>query len=371
MAITNQQNLSTNSNEKKFEFYFHHAPIGIAILDEGGRFEEINTAFLDHVGKSKANVLKQHYSEIFNAQVCDKLQILFDILNNKHQPYAKDVITLKGVGEQHRIFEINLSIVPDYHQSHKNFLLFTEDITHQKDTHMALLQSEKLALTGRLAASLAHEINNPLQTSLGCLGLVEEILEESDHEELLVFINMAIEELKRSDRIVKKLRDLNRSTDLSERTPVNFQEIIEGVLVLTKNHLDDKDIEAVFSYQGPPPTILASKDLIQQVMLNLIMNAVDELPEGGKICLDLIPSTDPKGITIKITDTGKGIDPEIITQIFDPFFTTKDDGIGLGLYISKQIIESHSGTLEFNSQVGKGTEFTIWLPDFGTFNEKE
>jgi two-component system, NtrC family, sensor kinase len=242
-------------------------------------------------------------------------------------------------------------------------MIFTEDVTHQQDTHVALLQSEKLALTGRLAASLAHEINNPLQTSLGCLGLVEEMLTEDD-QDLAVYITMAIEELQRSARIVKKLRDLNRTSDLSERSPINLQEIIDGVLVLTRNHFYDKDIIPVFPYQGPPPVIKASKDQIQQVILNLVMNAIDELPNGGNIFFDIIPTEKPLGIKISVRDTGSGIDPAIENQIFDPFFSTKADGIGLGLYICKQIIEDHAGTLTFRSDRGEGTEFSIWLPGF-------
>jgi signal transduction histidine kinase len=250
-------------------------------------------------------------------------------------------------------------------------MFFTEDITHQQDTHVALLQSEKLALTGRLAASLAHEINNPLQTSLGCLGLVEEMLTDDD-QDLAVYIKMAIEELQRSARIVKKLRDLNRTTDLSERSLIDLRELIDGVLVLTRNHFYDKDIVPVFPYQGPPPVIMASKDQIQQVILNLVVNAIDELPNGGKIYFDIIPTEEPQGIKLNIRDTGFGIDPAIENDIFDPFFSTKDDGIGLGLYICKQIIEDHSGTLTFISKIGEGTEFSCWLPGLeNSTNKKE
>jgi signal transduction histidine kinase len=177
--------------------------------------------------------------------------------------------------------------------------------------------------------------------------------------------------LQRSARIVKKLRDLNRTSDLSERSPVNLHEIINGVLVLTQNHLYDRDIIPVFPYQGPPPVIMASRDHIQQVILNLVMNAIDELPDGGNIYFDIIPSEEPKGITVSIRDTGSGIDPEIQNNIFDPFFSTKDDGIGLGLYICKEIIEDHAGTLSFKSEMGQGTEFSLWLPAFDNSPHKE
>ena len=355
------QHQSSTSSVNKFENLFQHATIGIAVLDENGIVQEANIAFFEHCGEKKSEVLNKHFSAIFIDQAKEKLDRLTNILSKSKHPYVKDVIALKGQGDKHRIVEISLSDFFDEYDHSKKLMLFTEDITHQQETHAALLQSEKLALTGRLAASLAHEINNPLQTSLGCLGLVEEMLTEDD-QDLAVYINMAIEELQRSARIVKKLRDLNRTTDLSERSPIDLHELIGGVLVLTRNYFYDKDIVPVFPYQGPPPVIMASKDQIQQVILNLVVNAIDELPNGGKIYFDIIPTDEPQGIKVNIRDTGYGINPAIENDIFDPFITTKDDGIGLGLYICKQIIEDHAGTLTFKSEIGEGTEFSIWLP---------
>jgi PAS domain S-box-containing protein len=364
------QDKSGRSSFNKYEHIFRNATFGIAVLDKDGIVQEANIAFCEHCGVRNSEVLNNHFSEIFVDQPEDKLDRLTNILSKSKHTYVKDVLAVKGLGGEPRIIEISLSDFFDIPDQSKNLMLFTEDITHQQDTHAALLQSEKLALTGRLAASLAHEINNPLQTSLGCLGLVEEMLTEDD-QDLAVYIDMAIEELQRSARIVKKLRDLNRTSDLSERSPVNLHEIIDGVLVLTRNHLYDKDISPVFTYAGPPPVIMASKDQIQQVILNLVMNAIDELPNGGNIYFDIIPSEEPKGITVSIRDTGSGIDPEIQHNIFDPFFSTKEDGIGLGLYICKEIIEDHVGKLSFKSELGQGTEFSLWLPAFDNSPHKE
>jgi PAS domain S-box-containing protein len=370
LSSQSDQHQSSQSSINKFEYLFQHATIGIAVLDENGIVQEANIIFSEHSGLNRSDVLNKHFSAIFFDQVKEKLDRLINILSKSKHPYVKDVIALKGQGDKHRIVEISLSDFFDENDHSKKMMLITEDITHQQDTHAALLQSEKLALTGRLAASLAHEINNPLQTSLGCLGLVEEMLTEED-QDLAVYINMAIEELQRSARIVKKLRDLNRPTGLSERSYINLHELIDGVLVLTRNHFYDKDIIPVFSYEGPTPVIMASRDHIHQVILNLVMNAIDELPNGGKIYFTIIPTEEPKGIMVNIRDTGSGIDPEIQDNIFDPFFSTKDDGIGLGLYICKEIIESHAGTLSFKSEIGQGTEFSLWLPAFDNLVQKD
>ena len=365
------QTSNDSTTEDRFEFLFNKASIGMAVLGEGGLIEETNFAFIEHLGMEKSELLGQDYKQLFDSKALEQLQRLINTLRKSNQSYVKDVITMENPEGKPRILEISVSEVCNDIDNTKKLMLFTEDVTHQQDTHVAMLQSEKLALTGRLAASLAHEINNPLQTSLGCLGLVEEMLDEADDRDLSVYIKMAIDELQRSARIVKKLRDLNRTTDLTERCPVDVREIIEGVLVLTKNHFYDKQIVPVFPYQGPSPTIMASKDQIQQVILNLVMNAIDALPNGGNIYFDILTSDSPKGVSITIRDTGDGMDAEIQKNLFSPFFTTKDDGLGLGLYICKQIIEGHAGSLEFDSEPGQGTAFTIWLPnkDFSEFKD--
>jgi signal transduction histidine kinase len=171
-----------------------------------------------------------------------------------------------------------------------------------------------------------------------------------------------MDELKRSARIVKKLRDLNRRTDVSEKTCVNLKEVVESVVLLTKNQLEDKNIIPIFQFEGKKPLVLASKDQLQQVLLNLVMNAMDAMPDGGKISIDLHHTEKPQGIEVAVKDSGHGMSKEVINRLFDPFFTTKDDGLGLGLFICKEIIEDHNGTLTMNSQVGHGTTFTIWLP---------
>jgi PAS domain S-box-containing protein len=361
VQLETQNPLQTTDN--RYEHLFNRAKIGIAVLNDSGRIEEMNIAFADHIGAKNADIANQDCKNLLSGNNYEKLYDLITILKKSKQSFVKDVIYVDNADCDQRILEISLSELFNEHENSTKLMLFTEDITHQQDTHAVMLQSEKLTLTGRLAASLAHEINNPLQTSLGCLGLVEEMLDDRDDRDLAIYIKMAIEELQRSARIVKKLRDLNRTTDSSERSPVDIREIIEGVLILTKNHLYDKQIVPVFPYQGPSATALASKDQIQQVILNLVMNAIDAMPNGGNIYLDIIFPNKSKGISIKIRDTGNGIDPEIKANLFDPFITTKEDGLGLGLYICKQIIDSHSGSLDFESELGQGTEFTIWLPD--------
>lgn len=345
-----------------YQIVFDNAIMGMILFDENGCVEEINQAILDQMGFDKEKVIGKSIEDIFSGELLNKVQTLFELVQKSKRQLVKDVISLENEGG-HRLFEISFSGFKGSDVNFDKTLMISEDITEQADTHAALIQSEKLALTGRLAASLAHEINNPLQTSIGCLGLVDEML--NDHErqgDLGVYISLALDELKRSARIVKKLRDLNRRTDPSEKTCVDLKEVIESVLMLTKNQLEDKNIIPTFQFQGKKPLVSASQDQLQQVLLNLVMNAIDAMPEGGEISIDLHHTEKPQGIEIDVKDSGHGMSKEVINRLFDPFFTTKDDGLGLGLFICKEIIEDHHGTLIMNSQVGQGTTFTIWLP---------
>lgn len=346
----------------KYDSVIESATIGITIFDKDGVIEDTNQTFAEQIGLSKEAIIGKHFSDFLDKDSVKIIERMLKNISEKENNLTKDTLTIAKPDNSHIILQISIARIKDVEANPGKLMLISEDITHQEDTYTALLQSEKLALTGRLAASLAHEINNPLQTSIGCLGLVEEMLDDDDDEDLRVYIEMATEELQRSARIVKKLRDLNRKTDISEKEPVNLQEIIEGVLILTKNRLYDHNVVPIFPYQGPPPYVLASRDQIQQVVLNMVMNAIDSQPNGGNLYLDLFETQNPKGYQIKIRDTGKGIPPEVMDNLFEPFFTTKQEGLGLGLYICKQIIENHNGSIRVESEPNKGTSFTIWLP---------
>jgi PAS domain S-box-containing protein len=364
------QDLIDKISYNKYETLFNSATIGILVLDEDGYVDELNQTFADYFNITKEEAYNKHYTDLFLNVIEEDFDKLIRMVNTAKNRPVKNIITLENVEGESSILEISLEKIDSYGNHNDQIMLISDDITEEQETQTALIQSEKLALTGRLAASLAHEINNPLQTSIGCLGLAEEMLDDDDRD-LSVYINMAMEELQRSARIVKKLRDLNRSTDPEDKEPIDLQELLDGVLVLTKNRLYDRNIVPVYPYQGPPPIVPASKDLIRQVLLNLMMNAIDALPNGGNIYLDILHTEDPKGFNVKIRDTGVGMSQEIIDNLFDPFFTTKEEGLGLGLYICKKIIDDHNGKLTVESEPDQGTEFSVWLPGLNVENRDE
>jgi signal transduction histidine kinase/DNA-binding NarL/FixJ family response regulator len=220
-----------------------------------------------------------------------------------------------------------------------------------------LVQSEKLAATGRLAASLTHEINNPLQAIRSGLQLV--LSSEMEPEEQRTYLEMANEEVERLQRMVSRTLDFARRPQWN---PVRFNphDVIEKILALSNKYRQHRHVTLELDLMDNPPTIRGVPDELEQVFLNLVLNAVEAMPEGGT--LRISSSLEEERLAISFTDTGQGIPPEHLSHIFDPFFSTKEESTGLGLSISYDIVERHEGQITVESEVGEGSTFTVWLP---------
>ncbi len=233
------------------------------------------------------------------------------------------------------------------------------ETTERRLAQAALIEAEKLTTIGRMAASLAHEINNPIQSVVGCLGLAMELQEEG--EDASRFMGVAMDELTRAARIVHRLRDLGKQSE-SEREVKNINELIDKVLVLTKKQAENQMVEVQWKPNPKLPKVLLDPDQIQQVFLNLVLNAIEAMPDGGTLTIGTQETENPDGIRIQFKDTGIGIDPETQKKLFQAFQSTKELGLGLGLFVSRKIVHKHSGHISVSSEAGEGSEFTIWLP---------
>jgi two-component system NtrC family sensor kinase len=233
-----------------------------------------------------------------------------------------------------------------------------------------LIHSEKTAALGRLVASIAHEINNPLQSVQGCLTLAEEELADTQNpQEMEQYLEMASAEIERIAAIVRRTRDLTRPVR-EEWQPTDLHDVLDSVLALSGKQLQHGSVAINRDLASDLPVIQANPDHLKQVFLNLVLNAKDAMPGGGTLLVrtaaDRIPSIDGQpplpAVRIEFSDSGVGMSPETQSRLFEPFYTTKEQGMGLGLSISHGIIKSHRGQIRVNSQVGKGTTFTILLP---------
>jgi signal transduction histidine kinase len=223
-----------------------------------------------------------------------------------------------------------------------------------------MLEIEKFAATGRLAATIAHEVNNPMEAIKNAIYLLAGAVPEN----ALPVYNILKSETERVARIVRQMLGLYRNTE--QVKPVNVNTIVEDTLLLLNRQLQRANVETVTDLRPLPDAVIAA-DQIRQVLSNLVINAKDAMPKGGRLRLRTrhIPGKDDLHgwVRILIADTGTGISREMIRTIFEPFVTTKGEkGTGLGLWIVKGIIQNHAGKLSVRSSQGKGTVFKIDLP---------
>jgi two-component system NtrC family sensor kinase len=237
-----------------------------------------------------------------------------------------------------------------------------------------LIHAEKMAALGRLTASIAHEINNPLQAVLGCLALIHDDLDDLDLDEsqrrahTQHDLQVAEVEIRRIADIVRRLREFYQPAHEDLRA-THLQSILEDLLVLVRKQLQDSGISVELVW-GQLPELYTNPDLLKQVFLNLVLNAIDAMPGGGTLRVrtaleqaTLRNSPQPTPVArVEFSDTGAGIPPELLSRVFEPFFTTKEHGSGLGLSISYEIVASLGGEIAATSEVGKGTTFAVLLP---------
>lgn len=230
-------------------------------------------------------------------------------------------------------------------------------IRQVEESQRALIQAEKMAIAGRLTASIAHEINNPLQSVRNCMHLAGR--HELAPTERQNYLELAQTELERLMNTVQRMLDYYRPAAL-DRKVMNLNDLVQKVLALMDRQLKEADIVVKTRYSSRLRPVFGVPDQIQQVLLNLCLNAMEAMPAGGTIHLETVQRQDIAEITVE--DTGPGVAPEQVERIFEPFISTKEGGTGLGLAVSYGIISAHGGTLELVSPPGKGACFRISLP---------
>lgn len=221
-----------------------------------------------------------------------------------------------------------------------------------------LRRSEKLSTLGEMAAVLAHEIRNPLGSIRGTAEILRDDYKPGDpkHE----FIEIQIKETERLNRVVEDFLQMARPQPADIR-PCAVQEELETIVTLINNDARERKIKLVLQPPAVPVTINADGEKLRQAFLNVIINALQATPAGGSVII--VTSVYQTALCeIQFRDTGAGIDAETMERIWEPFFTTKPDGTGLGMAITKKIIESHGGTMMVESDVGHGTTVTVRLP---------
>jgi signal transduction histidine kinase len=233
-------------------------------------------------------------------------------------------------------------------------------LQQEKKIRSQLLQSERLALVGRLLASVSHELNNPLQTiQYGLFVLRDEgDLSSQMKQDLEVMIG----EAERMAALIERLRSAYRPVHPKDFQSTSLNELVEDVYILIGTHLRHNEITFAFIPEPDLPHVLGMPDQIRQVMLNLFLNAIEVMKPGGGLTVETRFLPHQNEVQLVVKDTGPGIDPELLPQIFDAFITNKETGTGLGLTITRDIIQQHHGRIVAENDPQAGAIFKVWLP---------
>jgi two-component system NtrC family sensor kinase len=328
--------------------------VGVAVLDQKGEVIGWNRVLEEIFARSKGHVLGRRLQEIlgpknFLALFPSDTQQDFRLLGE---------ISLELPGGEKRIFDIAKTPLFDNQMVPYGTIIVFEDITDKIRLQQQLVTSEKLASIGLLSAGVAHEINTPLTGISSYIQMLQKKLTDTHYTQILGKIEVQTE---RVSRIIKNLLNFAHNPAESAFHKVSIANSLQEIISLIEYKLKAMNIKLEMDLGAVKP-IWGQGERLQQVFINIILNAIDAMPKGGMLRIRAVQ--EGQDVIVKIADTGTGIQPQHLAHIFDPFFTTKGigKGTGLGLSISYAIIKEHEGHLQVESEVGKGTCFTILIP---------
>jgi len=229
--------------------------------------------------------------------------------------------------------------------------------------HEMLVQAHKLKAVGTLTAGVAHELNNPINNIMLTAETLREDYESLPDEERLDMVNDLVGQSERAQKIVRNLLDFARESEI-ESEAHEVQDLIEDTLRLATNQIKLANVKIKGDLAPNLPPVYGDRQQLEQVFLNIVLNALDAMPNGGELSIACNSTSDRELVSVEFTDTGIGIPEQRVSDVFNPFYTTKPDakGTGLGLSVSLGIIRQHGGDIEVKSEVGKGTTFSVFLP---------
>ena len=330
------------------------------VIDLNYRILDINDTLLTKLGLEREKVIGRYCYEISHHQdvpcsgeehLCPLSEVreTLEHASATHIHLDKDNQKIYCSISCHPLFENNELV---------GVVEVAKDITKDIRWKKALMRQDKFVSLGRLSAGVAHEVNNPLTTILTSAMLIQEDFDPDDpiYKELQIITD----ETLRCRKIVTSLLDFARQTEPTKKL-CNINDVVSESLVLTRKQAAFDDVSIVQNLAEDIPVMNVDKDQMQQVFINLILNAMQATDSGGKISVSTTFIPEDEVVEIAISDTGKGIPVENIDKIFDPFFTTRESGTGLGLAITHGIVERHGSSIDVKSKPGSGTTFTIRL----------
>ena len=329
--------------------------VGVLAIDLDGAVESWNTQLERLIGVQRKEAVGRKLEEVLPAD------LLAEILVRDGDERVSSLYKFRMRNRDGRDLVVNISIAPLVGKSGERIgrLILVDDITQRIHLEEQMVQTEKLTSLGLLAAGVAHEVNTPLAVISNYIQMLAKQLEAGDPRQQL--IEKVVKQTFRASEIVNNLLNFSR-TGAAEFTEVHLNSVVEEALSLIAHPFRTAHVQVTRNLQQELPPVLGSTNKLQQVFLNLFMNARDAMPSGGMV--EVRTASHNGSVEIEITDTGLGISGEHLNRIFDPFFTTKSygRGTGLGLSVSYGIIKEHAGKIDVRSTEGKGTSFRLEFP---------
>ncbi|HKR58150.1 MAG TPA: ATP-binding protein, partial [Pyrinomonadaceae bacterium] len=335
--------------------------VGLLAVDLEGRVTRMNSALEDILGLARDQANGKRVEELFSEDFADTL---WQVLGNDRWRLReiRNIYKIHTATRAGQTLVLNIAIAPLQDlQEQTGALVVVEDVTSRIRLEEQLQQREKLSSIGLLAAGVAHEVNTPLTGVSSYTQMLLGMLPEADPKHAL--LQKVRRQAERATNIVNNLLNFSRTGSATEFGEVDIHRVLDDTLQLLEPQLRRSQIEIERVYQEDQPLVFGNSGKLQQIFTNLLLNARDAIPDGGRIKISTT-NTDGNSLVVEIADSGIGIAPENVAKIYDPFYTTKGvgRGTGLGLAVSYGIIQEHSGHISVDSTPGRGTTFKITLP---------
>lgn len=335
----------------------------VMIVDLDYRIQRANIAFASHCGLDITEVPGKLCYQLF----ADREEPCMGCPMRKAVDDDDRRSSALGHRAKQREFEANAYPMVISGDGSDGAVMSYRDITEERRLQQEVIQQEKMAAIGILAGGVAHEINNPLGGILAFTQLLLKDAREKENGELMGDLKEIENAAVRCKKIVADLLDFSRVSKDRERCEVDVNMLLQSVLPFIRSEIKSLNVDLELRVEEHLPKVEAVPDRLQQVFLNLMTNACHAMPKGGKLSIETRSMDGASKVMVSVQDQGGGISDENKERIFDPFFTTKQPGkgTGLGLSISYRIVKEHGGNIEVESELGKGTKFTVVLPAVG------
>lgn len=329
-------------------------PIGLIALDDRQRIAAFNHTAESLMQLSFQEVTGKAADQILPPEICAEIKCP----QIRDQVIEKEIDCTVGNGLIVPL-EIGASLLADDSGTHLGYVILFKDLTEVRALHQEIERSRRLASVGRLAAGVAHEIRNPLSSIKGFATYFKQRYQDVPQDQQTA--DIMIQEVDRLNRVVSQLLEFARPISVSRR-PTSLKDLVADSIKLIRQQAQDRQITINFRDSAKIDEINLDPDRINQVLLNLYLNAIEAMEPGAKLQIEIFDSDGNGELIIRVSDTGRGIVKADLPKIFDPYFTTKSSGTGLGLAIAHNIVEAMGGTIEVKSEAGNGTAFTLRLP---------